>query len=459
MVSIYGDFFKNKKITLMGLGLLGRGIGDAKFLAEIGAELIVTDMKSETELKDAVDVLSGFSNITFSLGGHKLEDFQNRDMIIRASNVPHDSPFLLEAEKNNTPIHQSTALFAKLSPAIIVGVTGTRGKTTTTYLIYEILKHAGKKVFLGGNIQGVSTLAHLPESTADEIAVLELDSWQLQSFGDLKLSPHIAVFTNLLPDHLNYYKGDVNQYLRDKANIFLYQKDSDVLILGESMPRILEKAYDLNSLPMKRLIASHEDVPTTWKPKLLGRHNHANIACAIEATRALEISEEVIQEAVENFAGVEGRFQKVKEVNGVEIYNDTTATTPDATRVALETLSEQGKQTVLIMGGADKTLDMSKLVETIPTTCRKVILLPGTGTDKFLELLDRPNEAEAISSNHLKTKALIVEAKTLNEAVAEAVKIAVTGDVILFSPAFASFGMFVNEYDRGEKFMEIIKDL
>ena len=167
----YKDYFENKKITVMGLGVLGRGVGDTKFLAECGADLIVTDLKNAEDLKESLEELKDFPNIQFVLGEHRLEDFRNRDFILKAAGVPLDSPYITEAKKNNIPIKMSTALFAELSGALTIGITGTRGKSTTTQLIYEIIKkgYGRRKVFLGGNIRGVSTLALLKDANPEPI--------------------------------------------------------------------------------------------------------------------------------------------------------------------------------------------------------------------------------------------------------------------------------------------------
>src|SRR3989344_3508035 len=211
------EHFRGKRITVMGLGLLGRGVGDVKYLAECGAELIVTDLKSTEELAQSVAQLKPFPNVTFVLGEHRLKDFNNRDMILKAAGVPLDSPYIAEAKKNGIPVRMSADLFAELSGVPVIGVTGTRGKSTVAHMLYAVLKEAGKKVLLGGNVRGVSNLSLLAEATSEHVAVLELDSWQLQGWGspstksDLVLgragmSPHIAVFATLYPDHLNYYK-------------------------------------------------------------------------------------------------------------------------------------------------------------------------------------------------------------------------------------------------------------
>ena len=428
----------------MGLGLLGRGVGDIIFLAEQGAlEIIVTDIKTEEDLFESVDKIRHFKNVKLVLGEHRLEDFRDRDFIIKGNGVPLDSLYVAEAQKNSIPVEMSTALFASFDPGTIIGITGTRGKTTVTHIIFETLKLAGKKVFLGGNIQGVSTLAHLVDSTSDEIAVLELDSWQLQGFGERKISPHISVFTNLMPDHLNYYKGDVNKYFDDKSYIFKFQEEKDVFVLGERVVKMIDDVYSLKSIKSQKIIASPEDVSEKWNIQIPGEHNLYNIACAVEALRAFGISDTDIQSGVENFTGVAGRLELVKEYDGIKIYNDTTATTPEATLAGLRAVATD-KNTVLICGGSYKDIDPSKLAEQIDLYAKVVVTIPGTGTDRLLPLL-------------LGKDVKIEKTETLEEAFIKARDVAVSGDVILFSPAFASFGMFKNEYDRGDQFNTLVK--
>ncbi|MDQ3076870.1 MAG: UDP-N-acetylmuramoyl-L-alanine--D-glutamate ligase [bacterium] len=433
------DYFKNKKITVMGLGLLGRGVGDIKFLAEEGAELIVTDLKSEIELKASVDALKAFPTITFMLGEHRLEDFQNRDFILKAAGVPLDSIYIEEARKNNIPIEMSASLFAALTPATLIGITGTRGKSTVTHLLYDVLKEAYKekfvRIFLGGNVKGVSTLSFLREAKKGDIAVLELDSWQLQGFGERKISPHIAVFTNFLNDHLNYYKGDMEKYFDDKANIFLYQKQNDYLITGPTVGHLIT-AKHFQNLAQHPIALSGEIVPKDWSVQLSGQHNLDNIALVIRVANIVGVPYEVTRKVVEEFKGVPGRLELIREYKGIKIYNDTTATTPDATIVALKALETN---IILIAGGADKQLDMSKLVEEIPKHTKAVVWLAGTGTEK------------------IKGDALVYD--TLKKAVDKAFEIAQPGDSVLLSPAFASYGMFINEFDRGDQFVKIVESL
>lgn len=428
--------FKGKKITVMGLGLLGRGIGDARYLAECGAELVVTDLKSKEALASSVVELESFPNIQFVLGEHRLEDFCDRDLIIKAAGVPLDSPSIAEAKKNAIPVRMSADLFAEISNIPIVGVTGTRGKSTVTHMVHAILKEAGKSVLLGGNVRGVSTLALLREVTPSHVAVLELDSWQCQGWGEAEMSPHVAVFTTLFQDHLNYYKDDPAQYLADKANIFLHQKPEDILVLGKQCaPTVIDRYGEV--IESKTLVADNLKMPDTWTLRVPGMHNRYNAALALTVARALEISDDTSRVALESFAGVPGRLELVREKDGVRIYNDTTATTPEATLAALSALDPA--QTILIMGGADKGLDMNALLLKLKEV-KRVILLSGTGTSRVLEFIP---DASVFDD--------------LGKAVTEAFASAGEDDTILFSPAFASFGMFKNEYDRGDQFTALVR--
>lgn len=451
----YRDFFKGKRLTLMGLGLLGRGVGDARFLAEAGAELVVTDLKNENELSESLGQLKEFTNITFRLGGHDLKDFKDRDLIVKAAGVPLDSAYIKEARKNNIPVRMSADLFAELADIWLVGITGTRGKSTVTQLVYEILCKAREKqrVHLGGNVRGISTLSLLekvrPGKASDgDIAVLELDSWQLQGFGEAKISPHIGIFTNFMPDHMNYYNGNMERYFDDKANIFKYQISEDVLVVGddELASRINS---DANLAPL--VISASRNIPEQWhfedwKLQIPGEHNRKHVVCAGLAVHEFlgytaEITK-VIKEISEQFKGVPGRLEFLREHKGIKIYNDNNATTPEATIAALQALDTGKKNIILIMGGADKGLDMSELLNKIPTYCKKALVLAGTGTDRV--------------KNDIQNTSIY---RSISEAVQEAFATAAPGDVVLFSPAFASFGIFKNEYDRNDQFVKAVQAL
>lgn len=433
-------YFKDKKVTIMGLGLLG-GVGDIAYVAEAGADIIATDLKNEEELKPSIEILSKYPNIRYTLGRHELADFQGRDLIIKAPSTPFDSIYVAEARKNGTMVTMWAALFAQFAReagATIVGVTGTRGKTTVTAMIASILRSAGKSVIEGGNVQGTSVLTQLANVSAHTIAVLELDSWKLQGFGEAKMSPQIAVFTTLYADHMNYYKDDMAAYLADKANIFLYQSERDTLVLGKQCaPTLIEKYSE--AIEAKTLVIDELKLPDTWTLSIPGMHNRYNAALALAAVRELGVEDSVSRQTLASFAGVPGRLELVREVNGVKIYNDTTATTPDATLAALAALGTEN--VIVIAGGTDKNLDMNALLLKLQEV-KRVILLTGSGTNRILEWLPTASVYDSLSA-----------------AVEEAFKSASPGDTILFSPAFTSFGMFKNEYDRGDQFNAIVESL
>lgn len=436
------DYFSGKKITVMGLGLLGRGVGDARFLASQGAQLIVTDLKSAEDLATSVEALSRFANVTFVLGEHRLEDFRDRDFILKAAGVPLDSIYIEEARKAGIPIKMSASWFKELSGIPLIGITGTRGKSTVTHMLHDVLKAAGGKILLGGNVRGVSTLALLEEATPEHTALFELDSWQLQGFGEDHMSPELALFTTFYPDHLSYYKNDIDAYLADKANIFLYQKPSDTLILGEQMALTVIDKYE-NQLVSKVLVAGEKTLPEGLELLVPGAHNRYDAALALAAARALGVDDSISVKALEAFLGIPGRLELVALKDGVSFYNDTNSTTPEATIVALHALAEEGGARInLIMGGHDKGLEMKNLVELIGESTKHVSLLSGTGTDQLKQHLP---DAPVFDS--------------LEEAVADARRHAVPGDTVLLSPAFSSFGMFKNEYDRGDQFTAIVKGL
>src|SRR3989344_108346 len=441
----YVDYFKGKKITVLGLGLLGRGVGDLEFLVQCGAQVLVTDKKSEAELAESVAKLKKYPHITFRLGGHHKEDFEKCDLVIKSAGVRLDSPEIATARAAGVPVTMSTALFAKYamaSGARIIGVTGTRGKTTVAHMIYSTLRETGGwRVHLGGNVRGISTLAMLPVVKKDDVVVLELDSWQLQGFGDLRISPNIAVFTNLMLDHQNYYKT-VDEYFADKANIFAFQKESDVLICGRNIAAMIESSGPFRTRRVLNGPVIPEPISSDWQLQIPGEHNRENAALAAAALFALGLTADKIREGLTTFEGVEGRLQFVREVNGIQIYNDNNATTPEATIAAIEALDTGKKNIILIMGGSDKGLNMTELVAEIKKTCKSVLLLAGTGTDRIKD------ELGTDMIYHI-----------IDDAVKAALEIAEKGDAILFSPAFASFGMFKNEYDRNDHFMLLARAL
>ncbi|KND47898.1 MAG: UDP-N-acetylmuramoylalanine--D-glutamate ligase [Parcubacteria bacterium C7867-004] len=434
--------FEGKRITIMGLGLLGRGVGDAVYLAEQGAVLTITDLKSAEQLAPSLARLKEYPNIEYVLGEHRLEDFRDRDFILKAAGVPADSLYIEEAKKNGISVKMSASWFMELAGIPVIGITGTRGKSTVTHMLHGILDKAGARILLGGNVRGISTLALLDDVTAEHTALFELDSWQLQGFGDAHLSPQLSIFTTFYPDHLAYYGGDIDAYLADKANIFLYQKPEDTLILGDQMAlTVIDKYEDV--IASKILVAGEKILPEDLDLLVPGAHNRYDAALALAAARVLGVPDEVSRASLESFIGIPGRLELVALKDGISFYNDTNSTTPEATVVALHALaSEAGRGIVLIMGGFDKGLDMKNLVELIGETTKHVTLLAGTGTDRIKDSLPDASIFDSLES-------ALTDARTA----------AAPGDIILFSPAFASFGMFTNEYDRGDQFNALVKDL
>jgi UDP-N-acetylmuramoylalanine--D-glutamate ligase len=438
----------------MGLGLLGRGIGDAAFLARYGAELIVTDLKPEKELAESLEALKDYPAITYHLGEHDNADFTDGDFVLKGAGVPFDSPYVAHARKYDIPVDMSASLFARMVDIPMLGVTGTRGKSTVTHLLNAILRADGRTTLLGGNVRGVSNLALLEEVTHEAVGVFELDSWQCQGFAEEHSlnapgvaqgphSPELAVFTTFMPDHLNYYHGDLDAYLADKANIFMHQTESDILVVGKQALEAL-KPYK-KKMPGHVIVADESDVPIGWKVPMVGAHNLYNIGVAVAAARAFGVSDDVIKSAVQATGPLPGRLEFLRKIRGVSIYNDTNATTPDATVAALRALDpDKRKRVILIAGGADKGLDPTSLIEASEVHTKACVLLKGSGTDILLE---RSPKAQ-----------ISIQADNLEEATGAACNIAEEGDIVLFSPGYASFGMFKNEYDRGEQFSNMVRE-
>jgi len=451
---------------MMGLGILGRGVNIAKFLAECGTELTITDLKTKEQLASSLKILTPYKNIKYVLGRHDPVDFRDKDMVIKAAGVPLDSPYIAEARKNNILVEMDASLFTKLAKnVVIIGITGTRGKSTVTHLIYVILKESFKnskrKVFLGGNVKGLATLPLLKKVKSKDIVVMELDSWQLQGFGDARISPNIGVFTTFLPDHQNYYKNDMDKYFSDKANIYRWQKENDFLVAGEKffhniksfaknagakIAQDFKNSSNNGNLKRKAVIAKRSDISKKWKVRLLGEHNLANIALAVEAVRKLGVKEAVIKKSVENFKGLPGRLEFVKEVRGVKYYNDTTATTPEAVMAALDSLKESKGKIILIGGGADKNLEYAGYAKVVKKFVKTLALFRGLASNKIISALGKTKFPVKIFDN-------------MKAAMKFAFANAKKGDIVLLSPGAASFGVFKNEFDRGEQFNKAVKKL
>lgn len=443
---LYKKYFEGKEITVMGLGILGRGIQVSKFLAKSGANLTITDLKSENDLKDSVKKLKDF-NIKYILGEHRLKDFEDKDLIIKSAGVPLDSPYIKKAKEKNIPVEMDASLFTKIVREIypevkVVGITGTRGKSMTTAIIYHILKENknkfGSNIFLGGNMRNSSTLPIIEKIKSKDIVVLELDSWQCQGFGDNKISPDISVFTSFMKDHLNYYKNDIGAYFKDKSFIYKFQKKDDILITNKKTFNILDPK------PKSKVFILKEETLlkiSKLNLKIFGKHNIQNASYAFEVAKNFGLNEKDIFKSLKSFNGLEGRCQlfKIKDKN---IINDNNSTTPEATSMAIKSCRDKFPKSkiILIAGGSDKNLDLSPITKELKNVSG-LILLSGKGTDKLIE--------------KIKIKYTITD--SLETAVKLGLEKLSKNDVLLFSPGFASFGMFKNEYDRNDQFIKLIK--
>ena len=459
---------KGKKITVMGLGLLGGGLAVVRFLHEAGAKVIVTDIKSKEDLAPSIEKLKDLKNIEYVLGQHRIEDFMKVDMVVKNPAARWDNKYIKLALENNVPVEIDSSLFFKLCKNTIVGVTGTKGKTTTSTLIYEILKTAGKNVVKVG-VDKISVLDKLKELKKDSIVVFELSSWRLSALGRYGISPHIAVFTNIYPDHLNYYKT-LAGYIGDKKFIFSNQKVTDFCIINsddEALQKMIpeiksqiikfsrekiergrsvyideNKIYLNDGIDEKRIVDISEI-------KLKGQHNLGNIMASVGATYVLGVKTEIMRKAILNFVKApEQRLEFIREFEGIQYYNDTAATTPESALLGINSFEEP---IILICGGADKNLDMSELAKTICERAKGVIFLKGEASDKIiLEMNNILCDAE-------RKRFPIVE--SMKKAVEVARSVSEPGDVILLSPGAASFGIFANEFERGEKFVAEVKSL
>jgi UDP-N-acetylmuramoylalanine--D-glutamate ligase len=469
--------YANLNVLIMGLGLNSGGLESARYLAQRGATLTITDLRDETALAPSLEKLRDIAGIRFVLGRHEMHDFENADMVIKNPGVRRDSPFLRVARRVETDI----SLFLASSPARLIAVTGSKGKSSVASAIHwgltEVRKHGLMRgnAWLGGNIT-ISPLSFLDELCSDDDVVLELSSWQLGDLRGKLFKPRIALLTTILPDHQNYYDS-MESYVADKRIIYQGQDSADLTIatddawgqsfLHETHARTL--VYTENVLPagfagawlsgkimsdtknvsdttssagFARLAAhaeAFEVVPTNLR--VPGRHQKKNLLAAALALLDLGLPAPFIRETLGAFPGIEHRLEFFHEAAGVRFYNDTTATIPEAVVAALEAFNAP---LVLVCGGADKNLDYSLLVQAA-NKAKVLILLAGTGTDKLRILLDKaclPYQGPF---------------DALDSAVCASFSVAKAGDVVVLSPGAASFGMFKNEFDRGCQWKEAVR--
>jgi len=405
--------FKDKKVVIMGLGLHGGGVGVAKFFAKQGADVLVTDLKTKSQLKKSVDKLKKLP-IKFVLGKHREEDFIKADLIIKGPAVPPNSKYLKAARDNNISIKTDIQIFFDLFKGEIIGVTGTKGKSTAATLIYLFLKQKHKNVFLAGNI-GITPLEIFNKIDKKSKIVLELSSFELEN---LKQSPHVAVITTLFEDHLNRYKN-LKEYIKAKKPIFKYQNKNDILFLNK------DNVYT-------KKLAEEAKSKVIFFPE--GK-------AALSVAKFYKISQKSIKKVLASFKGVPHRQELIAVKKGVKYINDTAATTPESAVLAIKKFKKDCNNLILIAGGQDKNLKYKNLAKEIRKNVDYLILFPGTASDKIKKELKKFN---------------YYNAKSMEKAVKKAVSLSKKKDIVLLSPGAASFGLFKNEFDRGAQFKKYV---
>ncbi|HHT9137309.1 MAG TPA: UDP-N-acetylmuramoyl-L-alanine--D-glutamate ligase [Candidatus Wunengus sp. YC60] len=456
--------FKNKKITVMGLGLFGGGVGVAQFLARQGAHVTVTDLRNVTELSPSLKQLEGLP-ISYKLGGHHEEDFTNADMVIVNPAVPKNSKFIQIARNNHVTIDTEINIFFKLCPAPIIGITGSNGKSTTTTLSGKILQETTRKTWIGGNI-GKSLLGSLEEMKPTDVVVLELSSFQLEELNNTKKSPHISVVTNISPNHLDRH-ANMDEYIQAKKAIVLHQNSGDCAILNYDDPELRRWEKDCKGHVLwysaKQALANgafiknndlvisvngqNTAIPCVSSVKIPGIHNLQNVLAASCAAYLAGARKQHIEKAVTTFTGLEHRLEFVREVNGVKYYNDSKATTPESSIAAIVAFQAP---VILIAGGYDKGSSFREFAEACARNTKSVVLI-GKTAGKINELiLEKKGKKETPS---------VCLQKTFEEAFLQANALAKAGDVVLLSPACASYDMFINYEHRGRQFKDMVQAL
>lgn len=460
--------FQGKTITVFGLGLNQGGIGTVRFLAGQGAgEIIVTDLKTEEDLAPSIEALQDIPNVRYVLGRHEQELFTRTDMVIKTPGVPWTNEYVRMAEAAGIPVETDSSIFFRHCPCPIVGVTGTKGKTTTSMLIAMMLRASGYRVVEAG-IGQISVLGQLRETTPDSVVVFELSSWRLSGLRVARMSPNVAVFTNFFPDHMNYYSS-MEEYFADKRVIFEFQRPDDWYVynagseylnasVAEAPGRrllfssqIVTKDLDLfvhNGNIIRRVGNQEETLLAFSETKLRGAHNEENILAALGGAIAFGADLSICARALREFSGIPHRLEFIARIGGVHYYNDSAATVPEATLAALDAFHEP---IVLIAGGTDKNLDFGILSSAIIRRAKGVVLLRGTATEKLLDAI------RAVWPEEFPFPEIPV-VESMMAAVEAAQKMASEGDVVLLSPGAASFGLFQNEFDRGDQFRYRVKE-
>ncbi len=432
--------FKDKKVLIFGLGLNQGGVGSAKFFASQGAKVRVTDLKKAEILKPSLEQLKQFSNIEYTLGEHKNSDIDWADLIIKNPAVKPDNQYVKYALQKGKEIKMDMDIFLEfVSPLQLIGVTGTKGKSTTSSLIYELLKNIGKDVVFAGNI-GISVLETIPYIKNGTLVVLEISSFQLESFDRKRVSPKWAVVTNITPDHLNYYSS-MEEYITAKRVIAKYQTADDFLFIRKNDP-ITTKPEFLDGLKGQIIYFSKDDLSKGFKPTLLGEHNLENIAASYQVGNIFGINSERLQQTLTTFKGIPFRMEQIKVWNGVRIINDTAATSPESGIKSIQTFPN----CILICGGMNKKMDYTKYAQVVDKNTKMVFFLEGDSTEEIKRLM---KNKDLIKETYNNLEKLLTDVKTDVKP----------DDVILFAPSATSFNLFQNEFDRGRRFNKAVEKI
>ncbi|MDP6636241.1 MAG: UDP-N-acetylmuramoyl-L-alanine--D-glutamate ligase [Phycisphaerae bacterium] len=423
-----------KKVTVVGLGRFGGGIGVTQWLCGQGAEVTVSDRASADDLAGSVAQLEGL-DVKLHLGGHDLDDFLQADLLVVSPAIPQDIPPLKAAGQAGVPRTTEMNLFIRRCAAPIVGITGSVGKSTTTAMIGEILSR-NYTVHVGGNI-GKSLLGDLDAIEPDHVVVLEMSSFQLEQTEAIGVSPKISLVTNLSPNHLDRH-GTMESYAGAKQNIFRFQGQSDLLILNSSD----ESLADWADLAPGR-VDYFDPQGEPFDLQVTGQHNQFNAQAAWAVARELGVDRRIAADALRQFKSLSHRLQLAAEGGGVKYYNDSKCTTPGGLIVALDAF--EPRTVVVIAGGSDKNVSFDEMGSAIARRAKGLVVL-GSTAQKI---------AAAVEKSRSDPEPAVCSAVDLDSAVAAAVELASSGDVVLLSPACASYDMFTNYQQRGDQFVEL----
>lgn len=452
--------YRGKKVLVVGLGLHGGAVGAVRWLVRHGARVRVTDLKSADALAPSVRQLKGLP-ITWALGGHWLKDFLWADFIYQNQATPSDRIEVRKAKRAGKRIINETTIFFERCPSFIIGITGTRGKSTTTALLGSIMQRFRRDTVVTGNIRQTPMLATLDRLKKDQPVVVELSSFQLEHLLRVRRGPQIAVMTNVKIDHLNRYRTFLN-YAKAKANIVRWQKVGDRAVLHYDDLTVRQAAkltkasvlwYSTKREPAGHAVFLRQGFVVERQGKIIkkilplrdwklpGQHQRENLVAAVAAAVAYGVPAAKIAQAVRTFRGLPHRQALVRKWHGRAIINDTTATSPDGTLAALAVYPNA----VFILGGSDKQLNFKPLITAFAKRHQPLVFLPGTATDLIWTGLQK---------KHWRGRHAF--AASMPEAVRQAAGFAKTGQAIILSPGAASFGLFQHEFDRGEQFIRSV---